>query len=108
MRRDNMGSIRHGHAYREETAMSENAITRRSFLAGSAGAVTLTAAAGFMNFGAWEQAHAAGGAWRREVTTAHSLCNSCSSKCGFTGYVENGRLGKMIGDIDHPDRKSVV
>ena len=81
--------------------MSEHAITRRSFLAGSAGAVGLAATAGYMGFGAWEQAHAAGG-WRREVTTAHSLCNSCSSKCGFTGYVEDGRLTKMIGDVDHP------
>ena len=81
--------------------MSEHAITRRSFLAGSAGAVGLAATAGYMGFGAWEQAHAAGG-WRREVTTAHSLCNSCSSKCGFTGYVEDGRLTKMIGDANHP------
>lgn len=88
--------------------MSENAITRRSFLAGSAGAATLVAAAGFMDFGTWEQAHAAGGAWAREVSTAHSLCNSCSSKCGFTGYVENGRLGKMIGDKDHPHAEGTL
>lgn len=80
--------------------MSENAITRRSFLAGSAGVAAVAAGAGFMSFGSWEQAHAAG--WRREVSTAHSLCNACSTKCGFTGYVENGRLAKMIADKDHP------
>ena len=28
--------------------------------------------------------------------------NSCSSKCGFTGYVEDGVLTKMIGDVAHP------
>ena len=42
--------------------MSEHAITRRSFLAGSAGAVALTAAAGYVSFDAWEQAHADDGA----------------------------------------------
>ena len=80
--------------------MSENAITRRSFLAGSAGVAAVAAGAGFMSFGSWEQAHAAG--WRREVSTAHSLCNACSSKCGFTAYVVDGRLTKLIGDADHP------
>lgn len=80
--------------------MSENAITRRSFLAGSAGAAAVVAGAGFLSFGSWEQAMAAG--WARETSTAHSLCNSCSSKCGFTGYVEDGVLTKMIGDVAHP------
>ena len=47
-------------AYREESAMSENAITRRSFLAGSAGVAAVAAGAGFMSFGAWEQADASG------------------------------------------------
>lgn len=80
--------------------MSENAITRRSFLAGSAGVAAVVAGAGFLSFGSWEQAMAAG--WARETSTAHSLCNSCSSKCGFTGYVEDGVLTKMIGDVAHP------
>lgn len=81
--------------------MSKHAITRRSFLARSGAAAALAAGGGFVSFNAWEQAHAdeAGGG---QETTAHSLCNSCSSKCGFTGYVTDGRLGKMIGDPDHP------
>ena len=74
----------HVHAYREETAMSENAITRRSFLAGSAGAVALTAAAGYMGFDAWEQAHADDASGGGETKTVHTLCNACSSKCGYT------------------------
>ncbi len=82
--------------------MSENAITRRSFLAGSAGALALTAAAGYVSFDAWEQAHADDGAQGGETKTVHSLCNACSSKCGFTAYVVDGRLTKLIGDADHP------
>lgn len=82
--------------------MSENAITRRSFLAGSAGVAAVAAGAGFLSFNAWEQADARGTS-DIDHHTAHSLCNSCSSKCGFTGYVVDGKLGKMIGDANHPN-----
>ncbi len=82
--------------------MSENAVTRRSFLAGSAGAVALAAGAGFIGFDAWGQAHADEPDAAGQTTTAHSLCNACSTKCGFTAYVSNGRLSKLIGDQDHP------
>ena len=81
--------------------MSENAITRRSFLAGSAGVAAVAAGAGFMSFGAWEQADASG-TKDVESHTAYSLCNSCSSKCGFKGYVVDGKLTKMIGEPSHP------
>ncbi len=82
--------------------MSENAITRRSFLAGSAGVATLAAASGFMSFNAWERAHADEEAGGGETKTVHTLCNACSTKCGFTAYVVKGRLTKLIGDTDHP------
>ena len=82
--------------------MSENAITRRSFLAGSAGVAAVAAGAGFLSFNAWEQA-AAGETKDIDAQTAHSLCNSCSSKCGFTAYVTDGKLDKMIGDENHPN-----
>ncbi len=81
--------------------MSEKAITRRSFLAGSAGVAAAAAGAGFLSFGSWEQAVAAEGEGG-VTTTAHSLCNACSTKCGFTGYVVDGKLTKMIGDGAHP------
>lgn len=80
--------------------MTENSITRRSFLARSAGVAAVAAGSGFLGFSAWEaeQAHAAG-----EKKAVHSLCNSCSSKCGFTAYVgEDGRFTEMVGDPDHP------
>lgn len=82
--------------------MSENAVTRRSFLAGSAGAVALVAGAGYLSFDAWGQAHAEESEAHGQTTTAHSLCNACSTKCGFTAYVTDGRLSKLIGDQDHP------
>ncbi len=82
------------------TIMSEHALTRRGFLA--AGAGVLAAGAGFTSFGAWQKAHAEEEQGGGVTTTAHSLCNSCSSKCGFTGYVVDGQLTKMIGDESHP------
>ncbi|MEG0476096.1 MAG: molybdopterin-dependent oxidoreductase [Raoultibacter sp.] len=82
--------------------MSENAITRRSFLAGSAGVATLAATAGYVSFSSWEQAHAADTVTGGKTETVHTLCNACSTKCGFTAYLVNGRLTKLIGDADHP------
>ncbi len=81
--------------------MSDNALTRRSFLKRSAAGAAVVAGSGFVGFSAWEQgqqAHAAG-----TKKAVHSLCNSCSSKCGFTAYVgEDGRFTEMVGDKDHP------
>ncbi|MEG0070590.1 MAG: molybdopterin-dependent oxidoreductase [Raoultibacter sp.] len=85
--------------------MSENAITRRSFLAGSAGVATLAATAGYFSFSSWEQAHAGDTVTGGETKTVHTLCNACSTKCGFTAYLVNGRLTKLIGDQDHPFSK---
>lgn len=87
--------------------MTENNLTRRSFLAGSAGVAAAAAGAGFLNFGAWERAEADTGAVAGRTSdiesgSAWSLCNSCSSKCGFKGYTKDGRLTKMISDPNHP------
>ena len=80
--------------------MSEHAITRRSFLAGSAGVAAAIAGSEFLSFGSWQQAQAEEAAG--STTTAHSLCNACSTKCGFTAYVVDGKLDKIIGDASHP------
>ena len=82
--------------------MSENAITRRSFLAGSAG-VAATAAVGFTSFGAWQQAHADEEAGAGRTDAVHTQCNACSSKCGYTAYVVDGKLTKLIGDPQNPN-----
>ncbi len=79
--------------------MSEHAITRRSFLAGSAGVAAAIAGSEFLSFGSWQQAQAEEAVG--STTTAHSLCNACSTKCGFTAYVVDGKLDKIIGDASH-------
>lgn len=38
-----------------------------------------------------------------EPEVVHSLCNSCSSKCGYYAYVVDGELTKLIGDEAHPN-----
>ena len=38
-----------------------------------------------------------------EPKVVHSLCNSCSSKCGYYAYVVDGELTKLIGDEAHPN-----
>ncbi|MEG1518082.1 MAG: molybdopterin-dependent oxidoreductase, partial [Raoultibacter sp.] len=50
----------------------------------------------------WEQAHADDTVTGGKTETVHTLCNACSTKCGFTAYLVNGRLTKLIGDADHP------
>ena len=84
--------------------MSENNVTRRSFLAGAAGVAATCAVAGGIAAaaGAAPQALAEASAPAGATTTAHSLCNACSSKCGFKAYVVDGKLGKLIGDEAHP------
>ena len=82
--------------------MSENAITRRSFLAGSAG-VGAGAAGGVTRVGAGAQAHADEEAGEGRTEAVHTLCNACSSKCGYTAYVVDGKLTKLIGDPQNPN-----
>lgn len=87
--------------------MSENALTRRSFLAGAAGTATLVGAAGVMGFGAWQEAHAGYAGYDDDagVTHAHTLCGGCSSKCGYTAYQKNGKLIRQVADTEHPSSK---
>ena len=85
--------------------MSGNAISRRGFLAGTAGVIGAAGLAGYMSFDAWEQAYADDSEKHGTVSTVHSLCNGCSNKCGFTAYVVDGKLRKLIGDERHPMAK---
>lgn len=77
-------------------------ITRRRFIQGGTGvaAAATLLGGGFLGFDAWRQAYADAPA--KEVKQVHSLCNSCSSKCGFTATVEDGKVMTMIGDPEHP------
>lgn len=82
--------------------MSGNALTRRSFLAGTAGVIGAAGLAGYVGFGAWEQAYADKAAPNGNISMVHSTCNACSNKCGFTAYVRDGKLQKLIGDTNNP------
>ena len=81
--------------------MAERNISRRGFIAAGAGVAALAAGAGAIGFGEWNEAIAEG-VEKGEIKAVHSLCNSCSSKCGFTAYVKDGQLVTMIGDANHP------
>ena len=88
-------------AYREETAMSENAITRRSFLAGAAGATALVGCAGYMSFGAWQQAYAKPPE-AADAEQVHTLCDGCGNKCGMVAWVRDGKVWRVSGETGHP------
>lgn len=86
--------------------MSENALTRRTFLTGTAGvAAACACTAGIGAFAQSAQAQPEADAEQEAPYSAHSLCNACSSKCGFTAYVKDGKLDKVIGDERHPNAK---
>lgn len=81
--------------------MAEKTLSRRGFLAAGAGVAALAGSAGVLSFSQWNEAIARGVS-SGEIKAVHSLCNSCSSKCGFTAYVKDNKLVTMIGDEQHP------
>ncbi len=78
-----------------------NKMTRRSFLAGSAGAIALAGVSGYVSFGAWQQAHAANyqntGGERR-----CTLCDGCSNQCGMSIWINDERPLRAMGLTGHP------
>ena len=82
--------------------MPGHALTRRSFLVGSAGVAAVAAGAGLVSLSVRGEADADAETDKR-TEVVHSLCNSCSSKCGYYAYVVDGELTKLIGDEAHPN-----
>lgn len=78
--------------------MSENAITRRGFIAGSAGVAAAAAWGGYLGFGAQQTAYADQGEEDSADSWAYTLCNACSSKCGYKAFVKDGKLSKLLGN----------
>ncbi|MDR2108668.1 MAG: molybdopterin-dependent oxidoreductase, partial [Coriobacteriales bacterium] len=77
-------------------------ISRRRFVAAGAGAAVI-AGAGYLGFEGLSRADAADStAPPAETYTRHSLCNACENQCGFTAYVVNGVLTKLVGDSGSP------
>ena len=62
----------------------------------------VAAAGGFMGFGAWQQAIAKEEEPPGRTEVVHTLCNACSSQCGYDAYVVDGKLTKLIADEAHP------
>ena len=75
--------------------MSGHALTRRSFLVGSAGVAAVAAGAGLVSLSVRGEADADAETDKR-TEVVHSLCNSCSSKCGYYAYVVDGELTRPI------------
>lgn len=80
--------------------MTEGNVTRRGFLAGTAGLAAAGAASGYLSFSSWEKAHAESP--DEEVEAGYSYCNSCAGRCGYTVYTRNGRIGRIVADKNHP------
>ena len=81
--------------------MQDTTITRRGFLATAAGAAVATAAVGASR-SAWDQAFGVNYHSDEDVREVHSTCYGCGANCGFTAYVNKGKLGKVIGDAENP------
>lgn len=89
--------------------MSSKTLTRRSFVAGSAGVAALAAGACFSGIhgACWYESEA----WAEDANsdksarTVHTLCAACPSRCGYTAYVHKGKVGKLIADTNHPNAK---
>lgn len=83
--------------------MSGHALTRRSFLVGSAGVASVGRRRGPCELGRFAAKLMLMPRRISEPKWVHSLCNSCSSKCGYYAYVVDGELTKLIGDEAHPN-----
>lgn len=81
--------------------MRDATITRRGFIAATAGALGAVTAAGAAG-SAWDAALAANYQTSDDVELIYSSCAGCSNNCGFTAYVSEGKLGKVIGDAENP------
>ena len=91
--------------------MTKDKISRRGFVAAGAGAAVL-AGAGYVGLSSLTNSRQANAdALPSDASAAastalpvlrHSLCNACSNKCGFTAYLVDGRLTKLVGDAASP------
>lgn len=77
-------------------------VSRRSFIAASAGVVALASAGGLAQAApAFAEGDSKGGDSAKEerVTT---LCAGCGNKCGMAAYVKDGKLARVEGLDTHP------
>ncbi|MEA5019854.1 MAG: molybdopterin-dependent oxidoreductase [Gordonibacter sp.] len=79
--------------------MLEHAISRRRFIAASAGVAAVTLAADGMQV---QQALAVEKNYEGEETVVNSTCAGCGNKCGLTAYVREGKINRVEGLAAHP------
>lgn len=96
-------SIITSHVIREEKVMSATKITRRSFLAGTAGVAALAGCSVWTSSNAWSSAYA-----EDETEPAvppkqiHTVCDGCPNQCGMVAYTVEGELWRVTGEAGHP------
>lgn len=96
-------SIITSHVIREEKVMSATKITRRSFLAGTAGVAALAGCGAWASSNAWSPAYAED---ETEPTVPpkqiHTVCDGCPNQCGMVAYTVDGELWRVTGEAGHP------
>lgn len=78
-------------------------ITRRSFLAGSAGAVGAAALSGFVGFHSWQHAYAVNYEKDDGVQQLHTLCDGCGNQCGMNVWIKDNYPLRVMGMKSHPN-----
>ena len=86
--------------------MSENALSRRGFLAGSAG-VAAVVAAGTVGLSGCAKPYVYSDHFEDAPTygTANGLCTACPHLCAYTAYVKDNKISKLIANTTHPSTK---
>ena len=86
--------------------MSENALSRRGFLAGSAG-VAAVVAAGTVGLSGCAKPYVYSDHFDDAPTygTANGLCTACPHLCAYTAYVKDNKISKLIANTTHPSTK---
>lgn len=83
--------------------MSATKLTRRSFLAGTAGVAALAGCGAWARSNAWSPAYAED---ETEPTVPpkqiHTVCDGCPNQCGMVAYTVDGELWRVTGEAGHP------
>lgn len=85
----------------------KKALTRRSFVAASAGVTAAVAATGILAsagaFAEEEEGLKGGQATQiKSVQVTSTLCNACPNQCGLRLFSQEGKYWKVLGEPNHP------
>jgi thiosulfate reductase/polysulfide reductase chain A len=90
--------------YGEEHTVSENAITRRGFLAGGTGVAAVAVAAGGLGLSGCSKPYSVSEHKDDEPTyrSASGICTACPRLCTYTAYVKQNKVAKLIASASNP------